>query len=84
MLLIDGFDCEHQSFEILVAIDVAVAYLACDQSAQSAGQSAHRQVYLGHLNRIDSPPPHSMQRPERQGRLGLCTAASGSDQLVRE
>ncbi len=74
LLLIDSFDRERQAFEVLVAIDVEVAYLARDESAQSVGQSAHRQVQRRHLNFIDRLPPHSMQRAQRQRRLRLHAA----------
>jgi hypothetical protein len=83
VLPIDGFDRGCQTFEILVAIDMKVAYLTRDDSAQRAGQSAHRQVNLGNLNRVDRAPPHSMQRAQRQGRLGLCVAHSVKRRLVR-
>src|SRR5258708_2962241 len=75
MLLIDGLDRERQSFEVFVAIDMKVADLTRDQTAERAWQSAHRQFYLGHLNIVDRSPPHPMQRTQRERRLPFSSAA---------
>jgi hypothetical protein len=83
MLLIDRFDRGRQAFEILVAIDVEVAYLAGDEPAQCGGQAAHRQVNLGDLDLVDRAPPHSMQRAQRERRFILRARGTTGGRLGR-
>src|SRR5882762_2333336 len=74
MLLINGLDCECESFEVFVAIDMKVADLTGDQSAQSGWQCAYRQFDLGHHNLVDRSSPHPMQRTQRQWRFATGSA----------
>ena len=84
LLKIDRFDRHREAFEVLVAIDVEVAYLACDQPAHRFGQCPHRQIDFGDFDLVDRAPPHSMQRAQRQRRLRLyATSGRASDRLVR-
>jgi hypothetical protein len=83
LLSIDGLDGEREALEVLVAIDVKIANLARDDSAQSCGQSAHRQFKRGNLNLVDRAPPHPMQRAQRQRRLPLGASGSGCSRFVR-
>ena len=53
------------------AIDVEIADLAGDGSAERAGQGADRQVDPGDLDLVYRAPPHSMQRAQRKRRPGL-------------
>src|SRR5260370_12242960 len=75
MLLIDGLDRERQSFQVFVAIDMKVADLTRDQTAERARQSTHRQFHLGYPNLVDRSPPHPMQRKKRERRLPFSSAA---------
>src|ERR1700675_4602504 len=74
MLLVDGLDRERESFEVFVAIDMKVADLTGDDSAQSSWQSAHRQFDLGHLGIVDRSPPHPMQLTHGEWRLPTSSA----------
>src|SRR5581483_3957047 len=71
MLAIDGLDGEMKPGEVLVAIDMEVAYLAGDGRAMRIAEAPHGEIDSRDIDFIDGLAPHPVKRAEREWRVPL-------------
>ena len=74
LLRVHRADRQHQTLEVLVAIDVQIAQLAGDHPLQRRGQAAHRQADTRDVDFVERAAPDAMERAERNRRLGTAHA----------
>jgi hypothetical protein len=67
-------DCANRQLkaaQVLVAINMEIAYLARDDTLEARRQSPHRQCDPNYIEVVYRSPPHAMERPQRDRRFAL-------------